>query len=334
MRATKAKEYMKNLMETLSKPWDNKMPSSMTIKRDIENPEDTYVSYISASTPYFLKIISDNFFLQGTGVRVLWVFKSKAEKIKTSHRTLSGSEKRAIQDKIHFIVDLLDRLRNMPKGAIVVPDDVSNVLDKFQTDNHNLAVEIFEKDMFSTSTSYLARMSQNTYKIALIHCLSRYALEPTDKNPTQIVMTMADAEYAMGLTMVYYENYLQMYKAKHILSNEGNFTKSYQADYRRIIFIITSKGGKATFNDIRKATGWKGDDIFDNLAEMIKAGTITKFVEVAGNHKEAEYYRLLAEGEEIPEPQHLPSAPLTSNGKSVSLSELFGAKSQEPTLNS
>jgi hypothetical protein len=59
--------------EYLSKLWDGYIEGYYTRKCQFEGNIDVYVSLCAASSKYFYKLLDEEFFVQGTGNRILWV---------------------------------------------------------------------------------------------------------------------------------------------------------------------------------------------------------------------------------------------------------------------
>ena len=67
------KEWASDVFEFISRLYDCDPSKKVTQARSVEIPENTYVTFLFMTTTYLYKLLTDSFFLQGTGNRILWV---------------------------------------------------------------------------------------------------------------------------------------------------------------------------------------------------------------------------------------------------------------------
>ena len=108
-KGANTKAYLSDNMEDLSRLADCDLGKVGTISRGVEYPEHAYVSFASASTYYMLTLMGDEFFIQGTGNRILWIVDEKREEVDVEKEALKAEFFWSIEDEASFL-QLLDNL--------------------------------------------------------------------------------------------------------------------------------------------------------------------------------------------------------------------------------
>ena len=83
MFADSHKQYMGGIIEFLSELYDGHLNARYTRSTKLEKPTNVYATILAATTPYIYKVMTTDFFVQGTGNRVLWVLWDKQIRRKT-----------------------------------------------------------------------------------------------------------------------------------------------------------------------------------------------------------------------------------------------------------
>jgi hypothetical protein len=296
-KGANSKDYMSNVMETLSRLYDGEIEKKSTISRGIEDVKNIHVCFASATTPYILSLMDEKFFWQGTGNRILWIIDDSLEKIDPNEQEkfyefFWGVEK-AIQHDNDFneLATKLAGIKNLPKGQVLLNFGAAVELNKFRIAMYNQAVDLFLEDIMNKDSSFIAGLAQNAMKLALIHCIGRYALDANAGNyESMMEIIEEDAEWAIHKV----ERHMMYYKKLWELSTnvrEGT-TKTYRSDQERVIAKIVeqeSRGKRLTTNILRQQTGWLKDDCQKILDTMTLNGAV-ELIQETINGKVVIYY--------------------------------------------
>jgi len=296
-KGASSKDYLSNVMETLSRLYDGEVEKKSTISRGIEDVKNIHMCFASATTPYILMLMDDSFFFQGTGNRMLWIIDDSLEKIDVKDEEkfveFFWNVERSIEHENDF-VDLSTKLagiKSLPKGQVLLSFDAGFELNKYRILMYNEAVELYEEDIMNKDSSFVAGLAQNAMKLALIHCIGRYALDVSAGNYGGMMeISKEDSEWAIRKV----ERHRMYYTKLWELSNrfrEGS-TKTFKVDQGRILSIIgklESIGRRMTGNILRQQTGWLKEDCQKVLDTMTLNGDI-QVVQESVNGKVVTYY--------------------------------------------
>ena len=287
-KGVSTKDYMSNVMEVLSRLYDSEVEKKATIARGVENAKNIHVCFASATTPYLMTLMDDSFFWQGTGNRILWIVDDVLDKIDQKEEEnfaeffWNPDKSREFDAEFERILTLLAGIRNLPEGQVLLSFGASAELNKYRINMYNKAVGLFMADMMDRDSSFVAGLAQNAMKLALIHCIGRYAMDSSSGNYTGY---MEINEEDSGWAIKKMDRHLKFYHKLWELSSRvrSGSTKSYKVDEERILSIIEKveiTGKKLSVNKLRNQTGWLKDDCQKVLETMALNGTIRVVNEV------------------------------------------------------
>ena len=279
------KDYLSGVMEMLSRLYDCDLDKSGTISRGVEYPENTYVSFVSATTYYLLTLMTDDFFIQGTGNRILWIVDDEVQKVvDIEGELLKGNflwnvgEDLTFDERLNYFTGMLMRIRQLPEGVVSFTPNAAIKMDAYRIAKFNQAADHFLKDVLDKDANLIARLAQNAMKLALIHCVGRYVSDDLflyengdRKRISEIVIDVEDVVWAIEQQEMHLEFYRRLKKiASRVM---GTQTRNYIIDQERIYYWIdhySSRGEGLTRPRLRAHTGWSVRDTNDILATMME----------------------------------------------------------------
>lgn len=303
-KGAKKKDYLTDNMEDLSRLYDCDMEKVGTQTRGVEYPENAFISFGSASTYYLLKLMDDDFFIQGTGNRILWIFDDIRDKIDVEKEMLEAKffwgidEKKQFDQLLDNLAARLVNIKELPEGVIPIEINASIMLDRYRLNMYNKAVELFTGDLLDKDANLIARLAQNAMKLSLIHCIGRYAWDfDRDDIPRQMEINSKDAQWAIDKIERHFNHYHRM---KDTASRvRETTTRSYLVDIQRvrqIVMRLEQAGNKVTKTKIMQQTGWLKAPCQAILDAMIATKQLTMYTSISGTRK-VTYYTLPKTGE-------------------------------------
>lgn len=287
------KDYLANVMEVLSRLYDSEIEKKATIARGVENAKNIHVCFASATTPYVMTLMDESFFWQGTGNRILWIVDDELDKIDIKEEEnfadffWNPDQTRVFDNEFERLSILLAGIKNLPTGQLLLSFSSAAELNKYRIEMYNKAVELFMNDIMDKDSSFVAGLAQNAMKLALIHCIGRYAMDSSSGNYTGFMeVNEEDSSWAIKKM----DRHLIFYKKLWDLSSKvrKTETKAHIIDQDRIILLIErfeSTGKKLTANELRRSTKWDSEECQKVLNTMVLNGDI-KVV----NDKNITYY--------------------------------------------
>lgn len=289
-KGAKTKDYLSDNMEDLSRLYDCDMEKVGTQSRGIENPDKAFVSFCSATTYYLLTMMNDDFFIQGTGNRILWIFDDLRQEIDIEAALIESNffwginESHEFDEQIKLLAQKLYIIRSLPEGVIPFDPDAGVILDRYRLTKYNEAVKHFNIDLLDKDANLIARLAQNAMKLALTHCIGRYAELQYNGDP---VLSMSVSKHDVTWAIQKMEKHLQHYLTmKDVASRVRNTTaRSYATDYDRVVYIIKKfkQGGETTTKTrIMQQTRWNSEETAKILASMTEANLIREVERLMG----------------------------------------------------
>ena len=190
------KEYMSGLIEFVSELVDGRLGARYTNKNKLQLPQDVYVNVIAATTPYIYDVISNDFFLQGTGNRVLYLIydgKYKAQDIVDTEKYFGSYNKELHDSDQDEYAKNLTLLGNSQLNYLQPIDEAGQMWLKWRNELDERVASKYKESMFDVTTVYLGKAAINTLKLAGILRYSRLCRDPIQQSllqtePTELIM--------------------------------------------------------------------------------------------------------------------------------------------------
>ena len=273
-RGSKRKDWLSDNMEDLSRLYDCDPEKVGTQSRGVEYPENAFISFVSATTYYLLTIMDDDFFIQGTGNRILWILDENREEINVDEEAMKANFWWGIKDDKAFyqehnnLIEKLLKIQLLPEGLILIEPEASVILDKYRLTKWNEAIRIFNKNRLNMDANFISRLAQNAMKLALIHCVGRYVLDDIDTQ--QMEVNQYDAQWAIDKMERHFNYYIEMMRLAPEIRK--SHTKNYRNDQERVLYWIDEfekKGKKITFTGLMDQTSWMREDLQKILESLV-----------------------------------------------------------------
>lgn len=264
------KSWLRDTMEFLSNLYSGYLPMYVTIARGTEYVSEICVGFLSATTPYLLRLMrTDDFFLQGTGCRFLWdldLSRSKVDENSVSgaiffldpaqREQLSKELERYVHElvKLRRITENVAEISSINKGILNMSMEAAAELGKYRLQKINQAVDLFNENVLNADTGYVMRLAENAIKLAGLHCVSRsYKDEMSVLEGMEV--SKEDVDWATAKTEHHFKMYLALKELRDKIHRDKS-TWSHQTDFQKVLNCIDAKGGSASISQVMHRTGW------------------------------------------------------------------------------
>lgn len=253
------KQYLTDIMEFLSELYDGAVQKRYTRKSKLEEVKNVYITFIGATTPYLFKIMKADWFMQGTGNRILFIIYER-----------TGRENETIKSDDFFMPQrLMVREQKIEKYAkILAKIHVSNLeiitpnkkageeLLKFRNEMIKKSEMLYRKDIYDLTHSYYARMPEYAFKLSAIKCASRNVdLILNTKNLDLLMITIDDVKWALeriNKHLQYFNKLINMWRIKP--EPMTAVTVEEQANF--VIEMLDGHKEGLLWKDLRSTTRW------------------------------------------------------------------------------
>jgi ribosomal protein S17E len=171
------KEYLTDMTEFLSECYDGSVQKRYTRSTDLQESKSVYVNFMAATTPYLFRVMQYDFFIQGTGNRIMFIVdtrdgrsirREEFENYFVNPTSLIERDNRFLQ----YAKDLL-ALRSSSVRYVMPMRDAGNALLEFKYKIDTDLVKRYNTNIYDIYAPYMARMSEMTYKLTALHAISR-----------------------------------------------------------------------------------------------------------------------------------------------------------------
>jgi len=268
------KEYMSGLIEFVSELVDGRLGARYTNKNKLQLPQDVYVNVLAATTPYIYQVISEDFFTQGTGNRVLYLIydgKYKPQDIVDTEKYFGSINKDVHDvDQEGFAKDLVD-LGNSYLNYLQPIDQAGQMWLKWRNELDERVSNKYKDNMYDIQTVYLGKMAVNTLKLAGIHRYSRLCRDPNLKvalktEDTEVIMP-EDMEWAIKKSQRHLSHFEKLVQQWH--TRPDRYAKATES--QTLLNLLLKNPDGMAFWEIRRTCKWNDRtirEVFKTLFEQ------------------------------------------------------------------
>jgi len=165
----------RDLLEFISKLWDNEIEGKYTRGFQIEGNISVYFSMLGASSRHFYKLLEDDFFTQGLGNRIMWIVDVKFTPPKLNAKKFFYQYAR--DNKFNELKDkIVGMMRTVSEAyGIWIENDAGEMWVDFANKIFKQIVKMKEGE-----GEYSAKVALNALKLAMCYSASRLNISPAN----------------------------------------------------------------------------------------------------------------------------------------------------------
>ena len=294
------KKYLSDQLEFLSELHDGTLEKRYTRSFKLEHPKNFMVSLIAATTPYLFTILSSDFFLQGIGNRIIFIFDDEEVDI-DSYRIVSANpfQKHAADELlIHDFAMRLAAIKNTDIRRMGFETGSSvDKIDKWSKESLKKAQKVYRLQKTDRTYSYLSRLHEKAIKLAAVHALS-YNEQHLNSMGDTIIIRENSVDWAIELCKTYWKFFLDMIDEWDSMTQERPPT-SEKANIERALAIIKKNGGKIMHSTLKKQLWLKNIQFTEIINFLIDTKRIKSYKpakqEPGKTGQIPRFYKLIAE---------------------------------------
>jgi len=207
------KGYLSDVLEFLSELYDGTMQKRYTRKTKLEEARNVYVTFLAATTPYLYRVMKPDFFVQGTGNRILIVMYGGLDE-KTLDQTPDEffyDRKQDIlrKERVARYAQELAKIRQSPLEQLVVMPEAGKKWLDFRKRITLKANQMFEDDVYNLKYTYITRLGEFTLKLSALHAISSH-YEKLRGIGEEMPIMVEDMQWAINKIRRYYNHFEQL----------------------------------------------------------------------------------------------------------------------------
>lgn len=204
------KGYLSDILEFLSELYDGRMQKRFTRKMQLEEVTNVYVNFLGATTPYLYRIMKPDFFIQGTGNRILIVkyegLDEKTLKERPEDFFYDIQQDILKNEKLVGYAKELAKIRQSPVEQLVPMQDAGQKWLDFREKITIRANEMFKSDIYNLKYTYIMRLGEFTLKLSGLHAISLHYKKLQGIGREMPIM-VDDMEWAIQKIKNYYKHF-------------------------------------------------------------------------------------------------------------------------------
>lgn len=283
IKGARSKDYMANSLEYMAQLYSGLVESSATISRGVEDVPEVYVNFAGAATYYLITLTSEAFYLQGNGVRILFVVDDERKYHPPKREAMNSfweykadkeeDELEKIAEELYKIRERVPEIEGVREPIQVVLDaDARRILYQYKEVVKRKSHDVYGKSLFDTRSGYLSRLGEFAMKKAALHAIAR--LYGTSGG---IVVDGGDARFGVFEAQKAYKAFLRMQELERDYRMGGRVRViSPSSVSREKILLCLRNRDQCSAKDIQGMTDIELRTVQRHLKKMVGDGVVEK----------------------------------------------------------
>jgi len=253
------KRYLSDAIEFLSELYDGTIQKRSTISHGTHEIRNVYVTFIAATTPHLYKVMKPDFFVQGTGNRILYeVYEDRdLPPIDPDDFFKGPIYEEEKEGKIESIAETLAKIRHSNVQYLIPDEEASEIWTKYEYEKRNEARRRFNEDNYDLHYTYISRMAEMVLKMSGLRAISRAWNVVIRKDmAAELIILESDMDWAIRKVEHHYEQFCRMLDNWRVRPEPlAARTLNEQAFY--VIEKLKDKERGVPWWKLRKSTKWE-----------------------------------------------------------------------------
>jgi hypothetical protein len=288
------KKYMSGMLEFLSEIYNGRIKERYTKASKYESSVDVCIGLISDSTPDILTILQREFFTQGLGNRILYVYSGEGKLAEPNDPEkyfsplFDDDRKKRIESFASQLKAYAENCTHIEGtytyNRCIISSPESNILlVDYEFSKNVEAQRMYREDPLNLQYSYIVRLPEFAFKLAALHAIDREGSRPW-KNPEDnaINLTLEDAQWAIKTVEEYFLHYEKLLVLWETLERAERVRVRRQ-DPEEIKALISATGFSGiTITELRHkaySRGFKPERFMECVNILLQSGEVLQKTE-------------------------------------------------------
>jgi len=273
-----SKSYLADVMEFLSELYDGTMQKRFTRKTKLEKTQKIYITMLAATTPYLFSIMERNFFVQGTGNRILYVLHEPKDLpvIDPEDFFIDGEKQRVKEGKIEYFANKLAELYKCSIRYIWPDEEAGKLWSDYKMRMDREAARRYKENPQDLEYTYMQRLPEMCLKLAGLYAISRSYEKIGKTKLDSMVIRSVDMKIALRKIESYHNHFLRMLE-KWVITPRA---KAVETEERNLVYVLNpireNPDKLLTQREILNRTDFSYDKLVKLLGTLIQRGNIKK----------------------------------------------------------
>jgi len=213
-KETVSKDYLVDILEFFSELYDGTMQKRYTRKAKLEESTSVYVNFLGATTPYIYRLMKPDFFVQGTGNRILFnMFEGLRKEIldETAEEFFYDRRQDALRNE--RVAEYGESLGGMHKHRFEQLVPMAEAGKLWINYRNKIIIEsnkLYEEDPYNLRYTYMMRLAEFALKLSALQAISRVWQSSRILNNEELPIMEEDMMWAIAKTENYFSNFRRL----------------------------------------------------------------------------------------------------------------------------
>ena len=276
-KESRNKQYQADIMEFLSELYDCTVQKRYTRKAKLEEVSKVYITLLAATTPYLFDIMERDFFIQGTGNRILYtIFEPKRPKrLDPDDFFVTREREMERERRLSEFAGRLARVYLSNLRCVFPMDEAKQLWCDWQYKLNSEALKRYHRNRMDVIYTYVQRVPTYALKLAALSAISRsYVTIPKLRGDTIMCMEQ-DMEWAIAKAERHIKHFYALLEAWEVMPEESK-PEVHERELRRLLrFIKNSPDKMLTQRELLKLSGMvKSNRFYELISTLVSRGEI------------------------------------------------------------
>lgn len=288
IKGTKSKDWMANTLEYMAQLYSGVVETSMTVKHGLQNVPEVYVNFAGATTYYLISLISEGFFIQGNGVRIIFVIDDERKYHVPDVDSLKrfwDYDQQQQETELEIFAQKLFLIRERALGApdakngikIELSDYAQRILYNYKEVVSKRAHNIYGENLFDPRANYLSRLFEFALKKAALHSIARHYDTKGD-----IIVNQIDTLFGITEAQKAYKAFLRLQELEREYKGKKVEHPSSTRVNRDMVLLCLKSRKMCSVKELINLTGLKERTVQRSLQELRDEGKVEKIGKTKG----------------------------------------------------
>lgn len=266
------KSYLADELEFMSELYDGTLQKRYTRKTKLEQAKNVYVSLLAATTPYLFSVMERNFFLQGTGNRILYTIFEPQKPTLVDAETffVVGAKQREKEELISGYAKTLSDIYLSNLRYVYPMPDAAKEWTKYKHQKDIESEQRFRANSQDVEYTYIQRLPEMALKLMALHTVSRsYKTIPRLKGDT-LMASPYDVRWGIHKVERHYQHFKTMLE-RWMIAPKAKPVEIFERDLRYLLsFFKESEDKMLTQSELLQRSSMMKSDKFYRLISTLE----------------------------------------------------------------
>lgn len=270
------KEYLADMIEFMSEIYDGAAQKRFTRKAKLEEAQSTYVSFMGATTPYLYRIMKPEFFMQGTGNRLMYILHepSRSHEMSLEDVFLDQNRSLEMEEKMHEYAEALTNVFENPIESLMPEPEAGTKWLQFRKKCFDKAQRMYQNDFLDIRYSYITRLPEFSLKLSGLYEMSKMIDHLRHFPSTEFPITEDSMDWGIQKVQKHHQSFEKMLSQWFNIPEQGTIVTISQQAKLFLDHVKREREKGILWSDLYKTLMWHKNQFKSVIHSLILTGDL------------------------------------------------------------